>query len=151
MGVWQFTAKEKKAIGAAWDACYALASHRGQERRLDEAARYERRERSCITVARWLVVEGFAKGLYANPRADEFAGSSQGVQVGVLVGAACRGARPSDRPRGGFVEQFDGLVATARAAHQAYIDRGLGRAARPMSASIGNEIELHKARKAVKR
>jgi hypothetical protein len=149
MGVWQFTAKEKKAIGAAWDACRWLAAYRNQGDYLEGAVRYERKHRSCLAAARWLVVEGFAKGLCSNPRASAIAFSSQGVQIGTLVGAACRGERPSERFLGDVWDRFDGLVATAREAHHAYIDRGLGRATRLMSSAIGNEIELHKARKAV--
>jgi hypothetical protein len=138
MGTWKYTAKEKRAIDNAYAVCYRIAETRGREKLLDGCVRIERRERSCGTVARWLVAEQFARGLLANPAASEFAWASVGLQQAVLIGAGCRPSRGAYDPEGSrLAASLDVAFAAARMAQAAYTDRGLDRAAsKPISAAV---------------
>jgi hypothetical protein len=122
MGVWKYTTKERKAIDAVYRICRYIAEHRGKERLLDACVRIERRGRSDTTVAKWLVAESFAKGLFGNPRASEFAWSSQGLQTALLIGAACPNPNLAKLNR-----ELEAAFVPARAAQDAYMDRGIGR------------------------
>jgi hypothetical protein len=151
MGVWIYTAKERKAIGEAYDVCRYMAEARGKERVLDGAVRQERRGRSCITAAKWLVAESFAKGLCANPRASELAWMSEGCQVAALVGAACRVSDLArDQVMARLHGRMDALFAAARAAQNAHMDRGLDRAAAsspPISEAVVEIVNNAKPRR----
>lgn len=128
---WQYTAAEKRAIGAAWDEItYTMdAAGHGEPRRLREALKVERRERSCLTVAKALIVRGFAEGMESDPPASTLAGYSEGIAVGVMLGADY-GRRRSGSvgrhdPTGPDRDRLPRLIAEAKAAHDAYMDRGL--------------------------
>jgi hypothetical protein len=130
MGNWNYTAAERREIGAAWDAVAYLmdASGHSEPHRLREALRVERRERSCVTVARALIVRGFADGMESDPPASTLAGYSEGIAAGVMLGAVYqrRALRfRSDSVAGSVAEKLPALLAAATAAHDAYIARGL--------------------------
>jgi hypothetical protein len=128
---WNYTAAEKKAIGAAWDEIAYLmdATGHSEPHRLRDALKTERRVRSCITAAKALIVNGFAEGMKSNPPASTLAGYSEGVSIGVILGADHRLRRsgavgrhdptPTDR------ERLPRLLDAAREAHDSYIARGL--------------------------
>lgn len=123
---WNYTAAERRAIEAAFSAVAHAAEYLGggESRRLQEALKYERRERSCITTARWLLVEGFANGLTNNPPASDLAIISEGIATATIIGAysGLRGAPVS------VVEKLPALAAAAKAAHEKRMARGLAAA-----------------------
>lgn len=134
---WKYTAAEKRAIVAAFDEiAYMLdAWNHSAPHRFREALKIERRERSCITTAKALLVNGFAEGMKSDPPASTLAGYSEGIAVAVMIGADY-----GRRRRGGVVGLYDPtpvdrqrlpeLLTAAKAAHDAHMKRGLSMAAR---------------------
>ena len=130
MGNWNYTAAERREIGAAWDAVAYLMDSSGhrEPHRLREALKVERRERSCVTAARALIVRGFAEGMADDPPASTLAGYSDGIAAGVMLGADYqrRALRfGHDSVAGSVAGKLPALLAAAAAAHDAYIARGL--------------------------
>jgi hypothetical protein len=130
MSNWNYTAAERRTIGAAWDAVAYLMDSSGhrEPHRLREALKVERRERSCVTAARALIVRGFAEGMADDPPASTLAGYSEGIAAGVMLGADYqrRALRfGSDSVAGSLAAKLPALLAAASAAHDAYIGRGL--------------------------
>ena len=130
MSNWSYTAAERRTIGAAWDAvAYMMdASGHREPHRLREALRVEKRERSCITAAKALIVRGFAEGMADDPRASTIAGYSEGIAAGVMLGADYhrrRRAFSSDSVAGSLAAKLPSMLAAASAAHDQYIIRGL--------------------------
>ena len=123
---WKYTAAERRAIDAAWVEVEAAAESMGhrEPHRLRAALRIERRERSCVTAARALLVRGWIEGMRDDPPASTVAGYSDGIAAAVLMGADYgRGTVP---PAG-----YPALAAAADAAsvaHDAYMARGLAAA-----------------------
>jgi len=126
MSEWKFTKSEKKAIDDAASAARYLCDHRtGMTSEFDDAVKYERKQRSCLTTARSLIVSSFLKGLQDNPSAKELAFMSRGCATAVLLGARfADDSEPAD-----WLVKFPILAKAAAIAHTSYIDRGLGRAA----------------------
>ncbi len=133
MGNWNYTAAERREIGVAWDAVAYLmdASGHSEPHRLREALKVERRERSCVTAAKALIVRGFAEGMADDPPASTLAGYSEGVAAGVMLGADYqrRALRfSSDSVAKSVAGSLPALLAAASAAHDAYMTRGLASA-----------------------
>lgn len=126
MDEWRFTKDEKQAIDYAASIARYLCEHRtGMTSDFDEAVRYERKQRSCLTTARSLIVSSFLKGLQDNPSAKEIAFMSRGCAMAVLLGSRfADSAEPAE-----WLAKFPMLANAAAIAHASYIDRGLGRAA----------------------
>ncbi len=126
MGEFKYTTKERQTIDAAYAACKWMADDAGYnlKSRLESAMRYERKQRSSVTVAKALVVREFCVGLYSNPKASEVAFMSEGCATAVLVGAACRRVAPSRRAQYGVETK----AAAAREAHDTYLHRGVATA-----------------------
>lgn len=130
MSNWNYTAAERRTIGAAWDAvAYMMdASGHREPHRLREALKVEKRERSCVTAAKAMIVRGFAEGMADDPPASTLAGYSEGIAAGVMLGADYqrRALRfSSDSVAGSITEKLPSMLAAASAAHDAYISRGL--------------------------
>ena len=130
MSTWNYTAAERRTIGAAWDAVAYLmdASGHREPHRLREALKVEKRERSCITAARAMIVRGFAEGMADDPPASTLAGYSEWIAAGVMLGADYqrRALRfSSDSAAGSLVEKLPSMLAAASASHDAYVTRGL--------------------------
>lgn len=134
---WKYTAAEKRAIEAAFDEiAYMMdATGHSEPHRLREALKIERRERSSITAAKALLVNGFAEGIAKDPPASTLKSYSAGIATAVMLGADYGRRRrvgvvglydptPPDR------ERMPTLLAAAKAAHDAYMGRGLWGAAR---------------------
>lgn len=121
---WSYTAAEKKAIGTAFAFITGMVDGlgRGNPRRLQEALRYERRERSCMATAKALIVEGFANGLENDPRASEIACISEGIATATIMGAGCR------RYGAVSVGHLRVYSEPAKAAHEARMARGIAAA-----------------------
>lgn len=130
---WNYTAAERREITDAFDAvAYAMdcAGHR-EPHRLREALKVERRERSCVTAAKALIVRGFAEGMRDDPRASTIAGYSEGIAAAVMLGADY--GRRESIGRGDTLARADrekmaARLAAASVAHDAYIARGLAAA-----------------------
>jgi hypothetical protein len=122
---WKYTAAEKRAIDAAYTAVQASVEivGWGSPARLIDATRYERKERSCMTVAKWLVVEGFVRGVVHNPPASDLASISAGIATAVILGAGTRGltGAASVHAEAHILEAFKAGCA----AHEAYMRRGI--------------------------
>lgn len=128
---WNYTAAEQRAICNAFDAVSNAVDTMGlgSPQRLLDAVKSERRERSCMTAAKWLIVEGFCLGLIEDPRVSEIAGHSAGIVTATVLGAGCRqrGAPESIQAQ---------IVATATAArdwHDARMARGIAAARADLS------------------
>jgi hypothetical protein len=124
MNAWKYTAAERRTIDGAYAAVCYVADHMGhnQPHALREALKYERRERSCTTVAKALLVAGFANGRKHNPRASELATVSNGIMVATIVGAD---SRRFDVDRIQSLANLDEIVKAAAAAHDSYMDRNV--------------------------
>jgi hypothetical protein len=127
---WKYSSTQKRAIDAAWDAVAYLMDSTGhrEPHRLREALKVERRERSCVTAAKALIVRGFAEGMADDPPASTLAGYSEGIAAGVMLGADYqrRALRfGHDSVARSVAEKLPALLAAATAAHDAYIARGL--------------------------
>lgn len=123
MNAWKYTAAERRAIDNAFSAVSYLADHMGhaQPAMLRDAFKHERRERSCATVAKALLVSGFMRGRKHNPRAADLAWLSVGIMHATILGAdSKRIDRPADT-----LASLPELAAAAAAAHDAYMQRGL--------------------------
>ena len=130
MSTWNYTAAERRTIVAAWDAVAYLmdASGHREPHRLREALKVEKRERSCATAAKALIVRGFAEGMADDPPASTLAGYSEGIAAGVMLGADYqrRGLRfSSDSAAGSLTAKLPSMLADASASHDAYVTRGL--------------------------
>ena len=131
MSDWNYTAAEKRAIGAAWDEItYTMdATGHREPRRLREALKVERWGRSCLTMAKVLIIRGFAEGMESDPPASTLAGYSEGIATGVMLGADYgrrrSGAVGRHDPTGTDRDRLPKLIADAKAAHDAYMKRGL--------------------------
>ena len=127
---WKYTAAEKRAVDAAYSAVQRSVDivGWGSPARLIDATRYERKERSCMTVAKWLVVEGYVRGLVYNPPASELASISAGIATAVILGAGARGltGAASVHAEAHILETFK----VGCAAHEAYMRRGINGAIR---------------------
>lgn len=123
MNAWKFTVAETKVINHAFYACQRLEQDAtAHTNRLEQAAKFERKERSSMTVARALVVQSFYLGLMNDPTASTLAGMSAGCRDAVIVGAECR------KIDAHTVRNQYGIgtyAAAASEAHRAYIQRGL--------------------------
>lgn len=134
---WKFTAAERRAVNAAFDEIASMLdawNHRDPHR-LRLALKHERRERSCVAVAKALLVKGFAEGMSIDPPASTLAGYSDGIAVSVMIGADYGRRRRSQAvgvydPTPADRERLPRLLAAAKAAHDAYMERGLSVAAR---------------------
>lgn len=130
MNTWKYTAAERRTIDAAWyEVAYLMdASGHREQHRLREALKVEKKERSCITAARALIVRGFAEGMADDPPASTLAGYSEGIAAGAMLGADYqrRGLRFfHDSTAVSTVAKLPSMLAAASAAHDAYITRGL--------------------------
>ncbi len=123
---WNYTAAEKRAICDAFDAVSHAVDTMGwgSPQRLLDAVRIERRERSCLTAAKWLVVEGFCLGLVEDPRVSEIAGSSAGIVTATVLGAGCRQRGAPESIQARIVE----TTKAAKAAHDSRMARGIAAA-----------------------
>jgi hypothetical protein len=133
MGNWNYTAAERRTIGAAWDAVAYLmdASGHREPHRLREALKVERRERSCVTAAKALIVRGFEEGMRDDPPASTLAGYSEGIAAGVMLGADYQRRTlrfGHDSVAGSVAETLPAVLSAATAAHDAYMARGLSAA-----------------------
>ena len=126
MNAWTYTAAERRTIDNAYAAICYVADHMGhsQPAALRDALKYERRERSSVTVAKALLVAGFANGRKHNPRASELACISHGIMTATIVGADSRRFE-ADRIGCDVLRSLPKHIAAAAAAHDAYIHRGL--------------------------
>ena len=124
---WKYTAAERRTIDRAYNAVAYIVDHTGDGYTLRDCLRHERRERSCATVAKALVVAGFADGRKRNPRATEIAYLSAGIMRAAILGAA---SRRLER-RGTLADtlrELPKLAAAAAAANDTRRERGLARA-----------------------
>ena len=129
---WKYTAAERRQINAAFDEVARMmdATGHSEPHRLRDALRIERRERQDVTLAKALIVRGFAEGMDTDPRASSLMCYSEGIATAVILGAD-----HGRRRRGGVVGLFDPtpadrdllprLIAEASSAHNAYMGRGL--------------------------
>ena len=130
MSNWKYTAAERRTIDAAWyGVAYLMdASGHREPHRLREALKVEKRERSCVTAAKALIVRGFAEGMADDPPASTLAGYSEGIAAGVMLGADYqrRALRfSSDSAAGSLTAKLPSMLDAASAAHDAYTIRGL--------------------------
>jgi hypothetical protein len=124
---WNYTAAERRTIDRAYSAVSYIVDHTGDGYTLAEALRHERRERSCVTVAKALIVAGFADGRKRNPRAAELAHISAGIMRAAILGAKSR--RLEKRGTlAGTLRELPKLAAAAAAANDTRRERGLSRA-----------------------
>jgi len=123
---WNYTAAEKRAICNAFDAVSNAVDTMGwgSPQRLLDAVKSERRERSCMTAAKWLIVEGFFLGLIEDPRVSEIAGHSAGIVTATVLGAGCRHRVAPESIQAQIVE----TVTAAKAAHDSRMARGIAAA-----------------------
>jgi hypothetical protein len=123
---WNYTAAEKRAICNAFDAVSNAVDTMGwgSPQRLLDAVKCERRERSCMTAAKWLIVEGFCLGLIEDPRASEIAGHSAGIVTATVLGAGCRHRGAPESIQAQIVE----TTRAAKAAHDSRMARGIAAA-----------------------
>lgn len=126
---WSYTAAERRTIDRAYNAVSYIVDHmgHGEPSALRDALRHERRERSCATVAKALIVAGFTDGRKRNPRATEIAYLSAGIVRATILGAA---SRRLER-RGTLADTIRALptlAAAAAAANDTRRERGLARA-----------------------
>ena len=126
MSNWTYTAAERRTIDNAYSAICYIADHLGhsQSAALRDAVKYERRERSSITVAKALLVAGFASGRDHNTPASDLACISRGIMAATIVGADSRRLTAT----GFLAATLSGLPAVMQAAAEAhgnYIARGL--------------------------
>jgi hypothetical protein len=127
MNAWTYTAAERKTIDAAFSAVAYVVDHMGHNQpcTLRDALRHERRERKSTTVAKALLVAGFARGRKHNPRAADLAWLSAGIISATILGAdSKRLERPAD-VLAGLAEK----IKAAAAAHDCYMARGLAASA----------------------
>lgn len=130
MKYYRYTAAERRAIDRAYSAAEYICDHLGGSApyKLADGLRHERRERSSVTVARALMVAGFANGRRHDPRASAVACVSAGIATATIVGAASRRLKPRDFTRGQYIRTvlrtFPALAAAAAAAHDSYMRRG---------------------------
>lgn len=123
--IWNYTAAEKRAIGAAFDEVAYLMEATGhrEERRLRESLKVERRDRSCGTTAKALICNAFADGMRHDPPASALACYSDGLADAVILGAGYA-RQPSKADRG----RLPALLDAAKAAHDSRMQRGIERA-----------------------
>ena len=126
MSNFKYTAAERRAIDDAYSAVSNIVDYdNGGAHRLRAALREERRERSSVTVARALLVAGFANGRKRNPRATELAYMADGIAAAAMLGAKSRRMSPAPgQYLAGLLKRFPKLAAAAAAAHDEYIHRG---------------------------
>lgn len=126
MSNWTYTAAERRIIDNAYSAvCYA-ADHMGhsQPAALRDALKYERRQRGSVTVAKALIVAGFANGRKHNPTAADLACISNGIMAATVVGADSR----RFDGRSIWLVNVNETAKAAAAAHEAYMARNLAAA-----------------------
>lgn len=129
MGIWIYTAAERRTIDEAYSAVSYILDHidHSAPYTLRAALRHERWERSSVTVAKALLVAGFADGRKRDPRASELAYLSDGIAAAAILGAKSR--RWKARGERGYLAEilrrFPKLAAAAAAAHDSYMARGL--------------------------
>lgn len=133
MSNFKYTAAEKRTIDDAYSAVSYIVDHdNGGECRLRAALSGERRERSSVTVAKALLVAGFADGRKRNPRATELAFMADGIATATLLGAKSRRLNPAPgQYLAGLLKRLPKLAAAAAAAHDEYIHRGCRSCATP--------------------
>jgi hypothetical protein len=128
MANWKYTAAERRTIDDAYSAVAYIVDHSDHSGpyALRQALRGERRERSSVTVAKALLVAGFADGRKRNPRALELAYLADGVAAAAILGAKSRRLSPAPgQYLAGLLRRFPKMAAAAAAAQDAYISRGL--------------------------
>jgi hypothetical protein len=127
MANFKYTAAERRAIDDAYSAVSYIVDHdNGGAYRLRAALREERSGRSSVTVAKALLVAGFANGRKRNPRATELAFMADGIATATLRGAKSRRLSPAPgQYLAGLLKRFPKLAAAAAAAHDSYICGGL--------------------------
>jgi hypothetical protein len=123
----KYTAAERRTIDDAYSAvCYIVDHQSGGAYLLRDALREERRGRSSVTVAKALLVAGFAHGRKSNPRASELAFMANGIAVATILGAKSRRLAPAPgQYLAGLLRRLPKLAAAAAAAHDSYISGGL--------------------------
>lgn len=126
---WNYTAAERRTIDRAYSAVCYVVDHmgHGEPSALRDALRHERRGRSCVTVAKALIVAAFVDGRKRNPRATDIAYLSPGIMRAAILGAA---SRRLER-RGTLADtlrRLPALAAAAAAAHDDRQGRGIARA-----------------------
>jgi len=136
MNAWKYTAAERRTIDAAYAAIEYLTDFMGHgaSSGLRDAMRYERRQRSCITTAKALLVAGFARGRKSNPRAADLAHVSAGIITATIIGAD---SRRYDRPAD-VLAKLPRMMAAAAEAHSAYMTRGAAAARREIAAAAAS-------------
>ena len=126
MANWTYTAAERRTIDQTYAAVAYVVDHMGhsQPAALRDALRHERRERSSVTVAKALLIQGFMSGREHNPTAADLACISPGIITATIIGADSRRfERPAD-----VLASLDELAAAAKAAHESYMKRNLSAA-----------------------
>lgn len=127
MSNFKYTAAERRTIDDAYSAVAYIVDHDySGAYALRQALREERRERSSVTVAKALIVAGFADGRKRNPRALELAYMADGIATAAIIGAKSRRLSPAPgQYLAGLLRRFPKMAAAAAAAHDAYLSRGI--------------------------
>lgn len=85
-----FTRKERDLINKAWAFFWEAAGQIGMQREVEDAAKFERRERKDTALAKWMVMSG--AWLHRTKTLADVSYLSQGVRIGAMAGARMIGS-----------------------------------------------------------